>query len=155
MTERVVEATSSILVVDLTLDDGSHKKTARARYSRESGALSELLSASLLDPDHEKQLTPGAFEAMMSATAFSADDNDGEIASKTVTVAVAGQRIDCTQTSYRVSVGGGRATLKMLTSDVFPWGDVGGEITTKDGNVLYRAEVVDAGNARPVLAASR
>jgi hypothetical protein len=36
-----------------------------------------------------------------------------------------------------------------------PWGDVGGEITRDDGKVLYRAQMIDAGESPPILTVSR
>jgi hypothetical protein len=155
LTERVVEASSTAFVVDLTLEDGAYKRTARARYGGATGAHRELVSAFLVDADRQRQLTPGAFDAWMSNTELSADNQSGAIASSGTTVAIGGRKMDCTQTTYHVSVDGREATLKTLTSATFPWGDVGREITTKDGKVLYRAEVVDAGSAKPELDASR
>ncbi|HTQ46532.1 MAG TPA: hypothetical protein VMI75_27455 [Polyangiaceae bacterium] len=45
--------------------------------------------------------------------------------------------------------------MRTLSSESFPWGDVGGDIISEDGRVLYRAEVVDVGAASPIVAASR
>jgi hypothetical protein len=36
--------------------------------------------------------------------------------------------------------------MRTLESASFAWGDVGGEITTDKGKVLYRAEVIEAGH---------
>ena len=43
-------------------------------------------------------------------------------------------------------VGKHEATMSTVESEAFPWGDVGGDITTADGQLLYRVEVVDAGS---------
>ena len=87
---------------------------------------------------------------------LAADDNQGALGSETVTVSVGGHDIACTRTSYHVLVGKRPATMRApsrVTS--FPWGDVGGEIMSDQGHVLYRAEVVDLGAAAPIVAASR
>jgi hypothetical protein len=37
--------------------------------------------------------------------------------------------------------------MRTLELENSPWGEVGGDVTTADGTVLYRAEVVDVGRA--------
>jgi hypothetical protein len=103
----------------------------------------------------EKPMTLAEFDALMAQTALTADDNEGSTGSEHVTVSVGGQDLPCTRTRYQVVVGKHRATMSTLTSDAFPWGDVGGEITSDQGRVLYRAEVVDVGSSAPIVAASR
>ena len=46
----------------------------------------------------------------------------------------------------RFCFGKREATLSTIESPAFAWGDVGGEIVTAKGKVLYRAEVIDAGH---------
>jgi hypothetical protein len=156
LTQRVVEATDVLLVVDLTLDDGTRKTTARARYTHAPGAAHELVSASRLDASGaERPMSLAELDALMAQTTLAADDNEGAIASESVTLSVGGRDIPCTRTSYRVVVGKRAATMRTLSSESFPWGDVGGEITSDQGRVLYRAEVVDVGGELPIVAASR
>jgi hypothetical protein len=83
----------------------------------------------------------------MSETMLSADDNQGETSSENVKVAVGGQQVDAVKTSYRVLVGTKHATMSTTTSSGFAWGDVGGEIRSDDGKILYRVEVLESGNA--------
>jgi hypothetical protein len=46
--------------------------------------------------------------------------------------------------------------MSTVESEGFPWGDVAGDITTADGQVLYRVEVLEAGSgARDAVAATR
>jgi hypothetical protein len=47
--------------------------------------------------------------------------------------------------------------MSTVESEAFPWGDVAGDITTVDGQVLYRVEVLDAGSAARagIVAAAR
>jgi hypothetical protein len=156
LTQRVVESTPQLLVLDLAFDDGAHKTSARARYTHAPGAAHELVSASRVSATgQETPMTLAELDALMAQTALAADDNQGSTGSEQVHVTVGGRDIACTQTSYRVIVGKNAATMRTLSSDAFPWGDVGGEITTDQGRVLYRAEVVDMGEAAPIVSASR
>jgi hypothetical protein len=77
------------------------------------------------------------------------------IGTERLVVSVGGHDIPCTQTRYRVIVGKRAATMRTIASESFAWGDVGGDIVSDDGRVLYRAEVVDVGGASPIVAASR
>jgi hypothetical protein len=156
LTERVVDATDVLLVVDLMLDDGVHKTSVRAHYTHAPGAPHELVSVSRLDAaGAEKPMTIAELDTLMARTTLAADDNQGALGSETVTVSVGGHDMACTRTSYHVLVGKHPATMSTLSSDSFPWGDVGGEIMSDQGHVLYRAEVVDLGAATPIVAASR
>jgi hypothetical protein len=38
--------------------------------------------------------------------------------------------------------------MEVLASDGFAWGDVGGEIRSADGTLLYKAELVSEGNVQ-------
>jgi hypothetical protein len=86
---------------------------------------------------------------------LAADDNEGALDSQKVTASVGGRDFACTQTRYRVRVGKHSATMRTVSSESFPWGDVGGDIVTDDGKVLYRAEVVEAGSSSPIVASAR
>jgi len=156
LTQRIVEATDVLLVVDLTLDDGAHKTSVRARYTHAPGATHEVASVARIDAaGSEKPMTLAEFDTLMAQTALTADDNEGSTGSEQVTVAVGGHDLPCTRTRYQVVLGKHHATMSTLTSDAFPWGDVGGEITSDQGRVLYRAEVVDVGSAGPIVSALR
>jgi hypothetical protein len=156
LTQRVVEASDTALVVDATFDDGKTKRVVRARYIHVPGTSHELVGVWRIDATGaEKALSIAEFDKMMSETTLAADDNEGAIGSDHVAVAVGARTIDCTRTSYRVVVGNRAATMSTLTSDATPWGDVGGEIKAEDGKVLYRAEMIDAGGGGPILTVSR
>jgi len=128
----------------------------RASYTHAPGAAHELVSAQRLDgASAAKPMSSAELDALMAKTVLAADDNQGSTGTERAKVSVGGQDIACTRTSYRVTVGKQAATMSTLSSDAFPWGDLGAEITTDKGNVLYRAEVVDLGNAAPIVAASR
>jgi hypothetical protein len=90
----------------------------------------------------------------MARTTLVADSNEAVVGSEDVTVEVGGASLAAKQTTYRVRVGKHKATLRTLESAVFPWGDVGGEITAANGKVLYKAEVVEAGHDDATAAAA-
>jgi hypothetical protein len=154
LTQRVIEASPAALVVDMTFDDGKTKRVVRARYTHAPGAAHELVAVSRVEKGAEKGMSIADLDAMTSETALAADDNEGAVATEVVTVEIGGRKVDCTRTSYKVTVGKRAATMRTLTSAAFPWGDVGGEITSEDGTVLYRAEVIDAGSATPLVASA-
>jgi hypothetical protein len=156
LTQRVVEASDVLLVVDLTFDDGKHTTNVRAHYTHAPWAAQELLKAFRLDATGAATPMPLAeLDALMAQTSLAADDNQGAIGSETVTVSVGGHDVPCTETRYHVRVGKHTATMRTLSSGSFPWGDVGGDIVSDDGKVLYRAEVVEAGSASAIVATSR
>jgi hypothetical protein len=77
---------------------------------------------------------------------LSADENAGLVDATRSTIDVAGRPLHCDVSSYRVRVGAHDAVMTTLSSDEFAWGHVGGEISTLDGKVLYKAEIVDIGS---------
>jgi len=64
-----------------------------------------------------------------------------------MTVEGGGQSIACKKTTYLVTVGKNTAVMSITQADGFSWGDVGGEIKTKDGALLYRAELIEVGTS--------
>ena len=48
---------------------------------------------------------------------------------------------------YRVRVGAHAAVMETVSSPQFAWGDLGGQITTLDGALLYKAEIIDVGGS--------
>ena len=146
LTERVVDVKGALATVDLTLDDGAKKRTLRVRFDHAPGAKHEVVSVARLEGGVEKPATVDAYDAMMADTVLAADENESTLGTESVTLAVGGKNLECTKTSYRVLVGKKKATMSAVTSDGFAWGDVGGEIKSDDGKVMYKAEVIDAGN---------
>ncbi|MGK4002613.1 hypothetical protein WMF31_08315 [Sorangium sp. So ce1036] len=147
LTQRVVAREGDVLVVDMTLADDQETESLRVRMSDAPGRRGEILGAAWLDGGAERPATLAAYEAMMEKTTLAADENEAVLGSEAVSVDVGGAPIACQETSFRVRIGRTKATMRTLQSDDFAWGDVGGEITTEDGRVLYRAELVDRGHA--------
>lgn len=147
LTQRVVAREGDVLVVDMTLQDDRETESLRVRMSDAPSRRGEILSAAWLDDGVERPATLAAYEAMMEKTTLAADENEAVLGSAAVSVDVGGATLACQETSFRVRIGKTRATMRTLQSDDFAWGDVGGEITTEDGRVLYRAELIDRGHA--------
>jgi len=141
LTQRVISIDGSKKVVESTLADAGHKRTVRATFDK-----NELVAAARVDDEGESRISNAAYETFMSETILSADDNQGETSSENVKVAVGGKEVDAVKTSYRVLVGTKHATMSSTTSAGFAWGDVGGEIRSDDGKILYRVEVLESGN---------
>lgn len=149
LTQRVVAREGDVLVVDLTLEDDREAEVLRVRMSDAPSTRGEILGASWMQDGVERPATLAAYDAMMAKTTLAADENEAVLGSEPTRVEVSGESIPCQRTSYRVRIGRTKATMHTLQSDQFVWGDVGGEITSEDGRVLYRAELVQKGHAAP------
>jgi hypothetical protein len=141
LTQRVLGREGNVLTLELVLEDGAKKETLHIRKDKGD----EVLEVTRVDAAVTRSATVDAYEAMMAKTILAADRNDGQLGIETTDVRVGGKSLRCKKTSYRVRVGTHDATMSTVESDAFPWGDVAGDITTLDGKVLYRVEVVDAG----------
>ena len=85
---------------------------------------------------------------MMAKTVVAADQNEEQLGTERTSVLVGNQTLPCTKTRYRVRVGKRIATMSTVESAGFAWGDVAGDITTLEGQVLYSVEIIDAGHER-------
>ncbi|WP_437731554.1 hypothetical protein [Sorangium sp. So ce1335] len=155
LTQRVIAREGDVLVVDVTLEGDKETEALRVRMSDAPSRRGEILGAAWIDADGaERPATLAAYDAMMAKTALAADENEEVLGTEAVNVDVGGAAIACQKTSFRVRIGKTKATMRTLQSDDFVWGDVGGEITTEDGRVLYRAELVDRGHTDAPLRAT-
>jgi len=148
LTERVLGRDGGVLVLEVVLDDGAKKQTLHLHKDSTPGAAREVFDVMRVEAGVEHPATVEAYEAMMAKTVLAADQNEAELGAETTNVLLGGKTLTCTKTSYRVRVGKHQATMSTVQSDAFPWGDVAGDITTLEGQVLYRVEVVDAGTQR-------
>lgn len=149
LTQKVRAREGSVLVIDMTFDEGSSKQTLRVRMEDSPEKRGEVVSVAILDGATEKPASAEVYESLMAKTTLAADQNEELLGSEKVTVEIGGSPIECQQTSYRVKIGKRRATLQTLQSDRFTWGDLSGAITAENGDVVYRAELVEAGNGDP------
>lgn len=148
LTQRVVARNGNVLVVDMTFEEGSSKKTLRVKMDDAEATRGEVLGVAVVDAHGRETAAPvSLFEEMMEKTAVSADQNEEELGSENLTVDIAGNVVGAKKTSYRVRLGKIQATMRTVHSDVFAWGDVSGEITSQSGDVIYRAELVESGHA--------
>ena len=149
LTERVLGREGRVLALELVLDDGAKKQTLHIHKDSTPGAAHEVFDVTRIEAGNERPATVDAYEAMMAKTVLAADQNEEQLGTETTNVLLGGKTLTCQKTSYRVRVGKLVATMSTVASDAFPWGDVAGDITTLEGQVLYRVEVVDAGARTP------
>jgi hypothetical protein len=145
LTEEVMDKDGSRWVVDLTLEDGASTTRFRVRMDDE-GLVS---AASRMDGERE---VPGAlaeYHALIDATVFAADSNDGLVGSEKSTCLLGSRELDCETKSYRVRVADKSATLKVSESAELPGRDLAGEIVADDGRVLYRSQIVAVEQQKP------
>jgi hypothetical protein len=146
LTERVLGRDGAVVSLELVLDDGRKQETLRIRKDATAGSAEEVFDVTRVEAGIARSSTVDAYAALMAKTVLAADANEAELGTETTNVHVGDKTLRCKKTSYRVRVGKHEATMSTVESDAFPWGDVAGDITTVDGQVLYRVEVVEAGS---------
>ena len=151
LTQRVIDRQFDVLLVDVIIEDGKKTQRLRLRVDDAVKGGGELLSVAQLDGNVQKPFGVAAFEKLMGELVLGADENQGVIDTRPITMHLPNGEIACTRTSYKVRVGKRDAVMRTIAAEKFAWGDVGGEITTLDGKVLYKAEIVDIGGAATSL----
>jgi hypothetical protein len=149
VTHTVVGHDAEMLVIDVTVDERGAQERLRMRL-HPSGSLASVARW------EGKVLRPfgvAAYENLMAELTLAADENLGLIEEQARPIDIAGETIAATTSRYRVRVGAHDAVLVTKHAPDFRWGDVGGEIRTVEGKVLYRAEIVEAGSTAANLAA--
>lgn len=146
LTEEVAALEDSAWVVDFSLTQNEQVERLRVRFDVASG---QAVSAAHLDGSKETPAKLADYEALMARTVYSADVNDGLVSSNDQTCLVGGDELDCETKTYKVWVGDRAATLSVVHSPTFADRDVAGEITTEDGKLIYRAELVEAKQGKP------
>jgi hypothetical protein len=146
LTEEVSALEDAAWVVDFSLTQNEKVERLRVRFDVVSG---QAVSAAHLDGTKEKPATLGDYEALMARTVYAADVNDGLVSSNDQTCLVGSDELDCETKTYKVWVGDRAATLSIVRSNTFADRDVSGEITTDDGKLIYRAELVEAKQGKP------
>ncbi len=106
----------------------------------------EILSVARLVEGKEEITSRAEFEALIAKVTFVPDSNEGYVDRTLGTCLVGPSELDCETKSYRVMVGDREANLDITRSDRLPGRDLGGEITTDDGKIIYRAELLEAGH---------
>lgn len=138
-TERVVAREDETWVVDLTLEDGNVTRSLRVRFD----LAGRPLAAARVEGAREVPVPIDEYHAFVEPTVFAAERNEGLLGVERATCLVGERELECETKNYRVRVAGRAGKLKVTESAALPGRDVGGEITTTDGRVVYRAELVE------------
>jgi hypothetical protein len=146
LTEEVAAREDSAWVVDFSLTQDEKVERLRVRFDVVSG---QAVSAARMDGTRETPAKLADYEALMARTVYAADVNDGLVSSNDQTCLVGSDELDCETKTYKVWIGDRSATLAVVRSNTFADRDVSGEITTDDGKLVYRAELVEARQGKP------
>jgi hypothetical protein len=150
LTEQVVaREESDVLVVDFVLEEGSRMSALRVRMRPDE----EILRVSRITVDGESDATVADYDALMKKTAFVPDSNDEVLGTEHTSCLVGTEQVDCDVTTYGVTVGRKQAKLSITRSAKIPGRDIGGDVVSSDGKVLYSARLVERGNEPPVAEA--
>jgi hypothetical protein len=146
LTEEVVAQEDSVWIIDYALSEGERTTKLRVRLDAESD---RPLRVTSLDGGVESELPTSSYDALLERTAFAADVNEGLIDASTGTCVVGPDELDCETKNFRVWIGDEPARLSVTGSKRFIGRDISGEISASDGTVIYRSELIEAGNAAP------
>ena len=139
LTEEVAAREDDAWVVDFSLTQNEKVERLRVRFDVTTGLA---VSAARLEGARPAKLAD--YEALLARTVFAADVNDGLVSSNDETCLVGADELDCETKTYKVWIGDAAATLSVVHSNTYADRDVSGEITTADGKLIYRAELVEA-----------
>lgn len=147
LTEKIVARQGDTFTLELTYEDGKTKESIRARMKGDSPARAEVLGVARLSRGVEQPASVALFDEILARVALVADQNEARLGSEAVKIDVAGHgTVACERATFRVKVGKETATMRTIESAAFAWGDLGAEITTAGGKLIYKAEVVEAGH---------
>ncbi|MES1185962.1 MAG: hypothetical protein ABUL60_19265 [Myxococcales bacterium] len=146
LTEEVAAREDAAWVVDFSLTQNEKVERLRVRFDLGSG---QAVSAAHFDGGHETPAKLSDYEALLARTVYAADVNDGLVSENDQTCLVGADELDCETKTYKVWIGDAPATLSVVHSNTFADRDVSGEITTADGKLIYRAELVEAKQGKP------
>lgn len=147
LTEEVSLREPEAWVVDFSLTQNETVERLRVRFDVRSG---RPISAARLDAGKETPAKLADYEALLARTVYAADVNEGLVSKSAQTCLVGSDELDCETKTYKVWVGDRAATLAVAHSASFADRDVSGEITTEDGKLVYRAELIEARQGSPV-----
>ncbi len=148
LTEEVAAREASSYVVDFSLTQSEKVDRLRVRFDVESG---QAVSAAHFDGSRETSAKLSDYEALLARTVYAADVNDGLVSENDQTCLVGADELECETKTYKVWIGDAAATLSVVHSNTYADRDVSGEITTADGKLIYRAELVEAKQGKPTL----
>lgn len=148
LTEQVVaQEEDHVLVVDFVLEEGDRMSALRVRML----PTEEIVRVSRITSDGETDSTIADYDAFMKKTAFIPDSNDEALGTEHTACLIGSEQVDCDVTTYGVTIGKKQAKLSITRSAKVPGRDIGGDVVSSDGKVLYSAHLVERGNQPPVV----
>lgn len=145
VTQRVVERHGARLIIDQTIDDGYEPIELRLRVDDEPYGSNTIRSVARLEQGVQLPYGSAAYRDLMDALAPPVDQQLGRLGGGRTSVHVGESIVPCESTSYRVTVDGRQASMTVLQSLSFAWGDIGGVLRDGKGRELYSAQIVDLG----------
>lgn len=145
LTEQIVSVgKDGATVTDFVMQDGD--KITALRVEKKDG---DVVGVTRRSKDREEPATVDDFNRMMKRVQFVPDSNDEVVGTESTTCMVGGDSIPCEITKYTVTVGKKHAILSVARSKEAHARDLGGEIVTTSGKVLYTASMIERGNDTP------
>jgi hypothetical protein len=148
LTEEVTGREDTAWVVDFSLTQSEKVERLRVRFDSRTG---QAISAARLGAGRETPAALSDYDALMARTVYAADVNDGLVSTTGQTCLVGTDEHTCETKTYKVWVGDRPATLAVVHSTRFADRDVSGELTTDDGKLVYRAELIEARPGKPTV----
>lgn len=152
--QRVLARDGGASIVEVVIKDGARTQTFRLRTAAGTAG-EQVLDVTRVENGIEHASSLAAYEAAMQKTVPNVERNDGVLDTEPVTIEVAGRKVEAMRTTYKVVYNGKAATMSVLHADGFAWGDLGGDIVSTDGKVLYSTHIIDAGNEATKAVADR
>jgi len=142
--QRVLSRDGAASIVEVAITDRGRTQTFRLSTDN-TRAGEQVLGVTRVEDGVEHATTQAAYDAALQKTVPNVERNDGIVDAEPVTVDVNGRKIEAVRTTYKVIVAGKPATMSVVHSDAFAWGDLGGDVVSAAGKTLYSTRVVDMG----------
>ncbi|MBX3125245.1 MAG: hypothetical protein KF718_00930 [Polyangiaceae bacterium] len=146
LTESVIAKRGALIIIDYTLEEGSRATRLRVTHDIDTD---KVLRVREMQGNRELAATEAQYEALIAKTVFAPDSNDALVASEAGTCLIGQEEVDCEKVRYSVTVNEQAAELTVARSASLEGRDLSGEITTKDGKIVYKAELVERGKGMP------
>ncbi len=143
--QRVLSRDGAASVVEVAIKDGKKMQTFRIRTSS-TRAGEQITDVTKVDGAIEHATTMATYEAALQKTVPNVDRNDGVVDVEPVTLDIGASKVAAVRTTYKVVVAGKPATMSIVHSDAFAWGDLAGDIVSDSGKTLYTTRVVESGD---------
>ncbi len=141
--ETLLERSGETIRYELAWSRGEEQQHLRLERSASSGALLRVQKLGVGEPE---ELSQQAYESLLASTLFIPDSNDAAGATEKGSCLVGERLLKCDKVSYAVTVGEKAAKFVVNRSELIPGGELGGEVTSAQGELLYRSEILDYGH---------